>query len=187
MLNNIYFLRHCKTEYNTRDQISGGENISIIDSGIDISELENSDATNMLIMCSPLKRCVETIELLNNKVPYSMKTIIDVRLVERNMGIFQGKERRKVVSAYPDYFTACRFNLRMTPPNGESFEDFFNRVNRFSKDLKNEASLSPVLVSSHNQTLKMLYAILNNMDVNYVWNNINFINGKVTKVIWKSL
>lgn len=182
MLNNIYFLRHCKTEFNAHDFISGGEDISIIENEIDICDLIIADGAKVLIISSPLKRCVETIELLKEKVPYCIDTIFDNRLVERNMGDFQGKARNDAILEYPTYFSTHKFNIKLTPPHGESFDDFFYRVNEFSTDLLKKAALCPIIISSHNQTLKLLYAILNKLDINYVWSNINFANGKITKI-----
>lgn len=170
----IFALRHCQTLYNTNGIISGQANIHICSTFIDLHEYQNVGKS--IIITSPLIRCLETCELLRSRIEVS-QLIVDSRLSERHMGIFQGINRRECQLKYPEYFkNDGRFNRIMSPPQGESFSSFYNRIKEFYDDIRHKDYDSLIIVS-HNQTLKLLQEIMNCNS-----SSLGFINGVLVEL-----
>lgn len=156
----IYVLRHCKTLFNEKNIVSGQTDCPLVDYSVDYSILSNeSHLKSYILISSPLNRCVLTGKILESKSKLQIYPFIDSRIIERNMGIFEGKKRHELFKEYPDYFINGHFKDYMTPPMGESYDDFRFRIASFSMEkllLENN-----IIVCSHNQTLRMLTAIFN--------------------------
>ncbi|MFR5989764.1 MAG: histidine phosphatase family protein [Faecalibacterium prausnitzii] len=69
-----------------------------------------------------------------------------------------------------------------TPPKGESYDAFYQRVSRISQRLF-ELPYHTVLICSHNQFLKMLYFNINQLPVTSSgWNSLDYASGVITKI-----
>lgn len=173
----FYVIRHCATEYNASNLISGNSDVPIIDENVDISCYIRSN--KIKVYSSPLKRCIQTGEILKRKIKFE-HIEIDNRLKERNMGIFDGADRKICVQKCPDMFTADgKFIPEKTPPHGESFEDFYERVFHFWFDVCAELENQDIIVISHNQTLKVLYSIVKGENIRKIWKQLYFENGNL--------
>ena len=173
----LYVIRHCATEDNASNLISGNSDVPIIDRTVDISCYTKSD--KIKVYSSPLKRCIQTGNILRGKIGFK-RMQLDSRLKERNMGIFDGVDRKICIQKCADMFTSDgKFILEKTPPNGESFNEFYERVSQFWSDISIELENYDIIVISHNQTLKVLYSIVNGLDIESIWKKIYFRNGSL--------
>lgn len=180
MKHKLYMLRHCKTTFNKENIMSGQSDCPLLEYIIDDSALKNQQFLEpYILICSPLNRCVCTGILLQQQLKVHFYTVIDHNLLERNMGIFEGNKRTDLVKTYPDYFLNGHYKELMTPPMGESFFSFKTRVNNFSFTLEKMMLKYNVIVCSHNQTLRMLTAILNGKNYTDI---PNYLNGVVVKI-----
>lgn len=50
------------------------------------------------------------------------------------MGIFEGKNRKELSKKYPCYFEKNRFCFKMTPPDGESYQQIQIRIQCFIEE-----------------------------------------------------
>jgi broad specificity phosphatase PhoE len=174
----LYFLRHCSTENNNRNIITGSLNISICsNASLDYTEIKSFD--NLMIISSPLRRCRETVDLMKSNAKIKNQVIYCTKLVERSMGIFEGLNRKEVVYDYPCFFDENKFIYFLTPPRGESFYEISSRADIFVNCLIKLLKKNDVLICSHNQIMKILYFKLKKIDLQKNWNKINFLNGKV--------
>ena len=85
---NIYVVRHGQTDWNKENKLQGNTDIELNDNGrkqaLDLKgELKNIDYD--IIISSPLKRAIQTAELINNNKPI----IIEDNLRERSFGDFE--------------------------------------------------------------------------------------------------
>ena len=181
-MNKLYFLRHFATKNNINGIISGNSNV-------DVADLERKRFSKKcpisIILCSSLNRCIDTMECYINDTKFTGKYTICDDLKERDMGCLNGKSKSQAVSEHPMLFERVdnniMFNVFKTPPNGESYFDFRKRVERFidRTDLFSEN----YLICSHNQTLKMIYHIINRIDITLnSWRSLNFENGEVYEI-----
>lgn len=176
----IYFLRHAKTEYNYQNIISGQSDSPITCKPVLLSSKQQFE----LIYSSPSKRCIETISYLENSTTTPK---YDDRLLERYMGTFEGKSKENLKIDFPNLFKETNkklnFNLFETPPKGESYDCFYERVYSFYQECIVPNNSKNILICSHNQTLKMLYFIYTKTPLTFdSWMRINVPNGKIIAI-----
>ena len=151
---NLYIVRHGETDYNKMNLMQGSSNIPLNFKGknqaLDVSKkLENVDID--LVITSPLVRTKETASIIiGNK---NVKIITDDRIVERGMGILEGKDRSLYdVKKYWDY----KLNY-YNSDKVEKISDLFLRTKLFLDDIKNKYSDKNILIVSHAATIRALY------------------------------
>lgn len=173
MSRNYLFLRHIKTFNNTKHLINGRSLYQPIENKKFISSSYYIDR----IYCSAALRCRQTIDCYletHQTVPIQYLEL----LYERSMGIWEGELKSSIISNNADLFINGNFKLFLTPPSGESYSDFKNRVIDFL-NLTNKEN-GNILVCSHNQFLKMLLLLLSNAAITQeIWNSINFPHGEI--------
>lgn len=169
----VILLRHAKTVLNQRKCITGQLDVEIAENVV-VDEIYNFGG---MIYTSPLKRCRQTLE----KICPDLATVAikDARLIERNMGIFEGEKREAIKWKFPEYFECGKFNVFKTPPGGETYEDLYGRLYSFylERIVRVEEN---VLICGHNHALKVLKAILLQEEITMdYWIRNNFENGEV--------
>lgn len=182
----LFILRHCKTQNNIEHKISGQMDSKIVDFSIDISNI-NQETTFRLglnIITSPAPRCLQTIELIKKEIPGRIKVEIDNRLLERKMGDWEGKKKINIIANNNCKTINGNIDPTLTPPNGESILSCSLRVGEFVSDLKNKSFTAPVLICSHNQTLKILkYKLYGTQNFIEFWGTEKFKNGRIERLI----
>lgn len=87
---------------------------------------------------------------------------------------------------HPQYFINQRFCHQFTPPQGESFYDFLQRVDGFINNeflpYKNRNVQENFIICAHNQILKLLYCRLQNVSIEENWMSLDFPSGTVVKI-----
>lgn len=161
MKKKLYVLRHCKTLFNKENTVSGQTDCPLLEYSVDYSILrKESDLESYILISSPLSRCILTGELLQSQLNFDIPSYIDFRIIERNMGIFEGKKRCELLKKYPYYFFNGHFKEYMTPPMGESYEDFRLRIISFASSMEKMLFDNNIIICSHNQALRMLTAVI---------------------------
>lgn len=182
----IFFLRHCKTSFN-RDRIISGQldTFTILNNTNILTGLEQLQETNeILIISSPLKRCVDTVGVLTQSLGHAAiacRVELFCELKERNFGRFQGLEKSIVIRRYPGYFVNNSFNIHLTPPDGESFNMISERIRAVIKYIES-ASCNTLVICSHNHFLKLLYCALKGFPYTSTV-DFGFKGGELVKVL----
>lgn len=148
----IYIVRHGKTDWNVSGLIQGKTDIPLNKIGEKQAEIAKEKIEDKIDICfsSPLKRAIKTAQILSDVTP-----IIDKRLVERNMGEFEGKPALNYDSKkYWDYKSNYGDN------GVEPIQDLFNRVNSFINEIKEKYSDKTILIVSHGATVRALHFAL---------------------------
>lgn len=176
MIKQIYFLRHFKTLNNTNHLLNGRSLNMPIVNGIPIQYANTVD----IIFCSTALRCRQTIHHFSPK-PCSPIVYTDL-LLERDLGLMEGQPRDKMIEQYPNLFASTKLIVYATPPNGEDFNTFQQRINKFWKSIQ-KMGHENILICSHNQTLKMLYFTVKEKSIALdAWNNLSFPYGKIVRI-----
>lgn len=177
--NNIFFLRHLKTLNNDLCIISGQSDSEIMETNHHLIDMSRFDK----IYCSPSMRCIKTIELLGNQSDTLSNIVYDKRLLERNMGKLEGMIKEEGEKKYSELFRDGVFNVFKTPPQGESYVCFKERVEEFYNDYLYVKGNNNILICSHNQTLKLLRLLILKKDISYYsWMEYSFRNGELTEI-----
>jgi len=104
------------------------------------------------IYCSPLRRAVETAACLG-----IVDAILETRIAERNLGVFEGLTPEECRARYPEAFSAfLAFDADFQIPGGESRAQNLARVVAWLRDC---ACHRRVLAVTHGGTVDFLYRL----------------------------
>lgn len=121
----IYFIRHGKTLWNVEERYIGSTDMSLCRTGIE--ELQKKWRASSIkfdfLYSSPMKRCVETAELIFPQSDIKREP----NLRERNFGIFEGKRYGDLKDDI-NFIKFVESKGGFPIPDGESREDFEKRI-----------------------------------------------------------
>lgn len=182
----LFALRHCKTQNNIEKRISGQSDSLIIDYSVDISILDQEVIykLGLNVITSPAPRCLKTIDVIKQHIPGKITIQTDERLLERHMGLWEGKFKKSIMTHTAWETINEHINPYHTPPNGESISKCIKRIDEFLIDLEHNSLNTPIMICGHNQTLKLLkfqlFKLPNLIDF---WKAESFENGKVERLL----
>lgn len=173
----LFFLRHLRTEHNVSACING--------QSIRLPVLEMRPIIGArdvdTVYCSPALRCRQTVECFSG-TNSAQSIVYSDMLLERDMGKLEGQKRDAAAAHYPELFDGKQFRVFETPPEGEPFSDFMQRVRSFCANYLETAS-GDVVICSHNQFLKALYFIASKEQISEKrWKALSFPFGKMVPI-----
>lgn len=156
----IYLVRHGQTQENVDHILSGNSNTSLTEEGQNqarnaISQISN---TCSIMYSSDLVRCKQTAAILNEKL--KLPVVYDMRLRERDMGAFQGKDAREVDPKINEDGKKLTYDNRAV--GGESVEDVKKRVISFIDDVQKKEAGKEILVVTSAGIIRLMHFIFNN-------------------------
>ena len=160
LLKTIYLVRHGTTTYNEQDLLQGRIENPLNSQGRREAELlaDRLKAEKFdIIYYSPLKRTVQTAEIINKHHNLPTEKIDD--FVEIDLGDWEGKEYHKIIEKNKLFFQQWMKNPDVVIPGGESFNQVFTRVKRGVESILNSAH-HKILIVGHASVNR---AILGNM------------------------
>ena len=95
-----------------------------------------------LIISSPLKRALQTAEIIN--ASRNIPIITDERISERDFGEFEGKGRGDF-----DFYEFWSYKESKRYISAENIEDFFNRIYAFLNEIREKYEDKKVLLVTH--------------------------------------
>lgn len=165
----IYLLRHGETEANKNKFYYGKLDVSLNEKGRAQAKsagalLKNINFSSIYI--SERKRTKETAEIALGK---SAEFIIDKRINEINFGEFEGKSYEEIQKKFPKEYQEWNNNWKeFVPPGGESYLQFYSRVESFMKELLNEDE-KEVLIVTHGGVMRAIYCYVLDNNMNLYW------------------
>jgi broad specificity phosphatase PhoE len=161
-LETVYLIRHGETEWNIIGRWQGILDVQLNKVGREQAQKLAEEAKNTgieAIYSSDLSRAAETAQAL--AAPLGLTPILDTRLRELHIGVFQGLKEAEIKQKYPEEFAAFLANpLEYRIPEGESRMDLQARVFALWKELLSSSQHQTIALVSHNGTLKMLLSAL---------------------------
>lgn len=141
----ILLTRHGQTEWNLLKKVQGKADIELNDKGIQQAETTRDSLKEEridLILCSPLKRAIQTAEIINQG--RNIRMIIDERVSERDFGEFEGMSNTDF-----DFNAFWSYKQNLKYDKAENIKDFFRRVYNFLDNIKNEYAGKRILIVAH--------------------------------------
>ena len=178
----LFLMRHCKTKNNACGFFSGQMNIDASELEIDIGGLVREEK-KLIVFSSTLNRCKQTYNQLAKYIePHAICYFES--LIERDYGRFEGKMKAEIREKYAGFFDQGIFNYKMTPPEGESFDEFYGRISQFywNENIAEMAEDNDIIILAHQNVLKAISCIHLNLNPEVMWNKLNFINGGIYKI-----
>lgn len=133
------------------------------------------------IIASPLKRTRETAAAISEQT--SVEVLIDDRLHETGLGIYNDGPIDRFFSKYPD----MRMRITPDPLDGtESIIDMRGRIEGFLRDVRQVYQGKKVVIVSHGDVLDQLYGILKRESPGQVFDDDWYPKkGSCTEVAWE--
>ncbi len=156
----IYLLRHAETDLNKDHIMQGRSNPVLSRKGMkDAEQFRDVFKKYPVDVCytSPLFRAMQTAFT----VVYDRCVINkDLRLIERNLGEYEGKvveevEKNDNLKDYDDFVMNIHDN------GMEPIRDVYKRVDEFLNDIKKKHKDENVLIVSHSSIIRCLHNVLN--------------------------
>lgn len=154
----LYVVRHGQTIINVKKLINARNIIGINKKGKQEAENATKQIKNEkidLIICSPLRRTKQTCKIINKN---KTKVIYDKRILERNSRSMQFQLIEKL-----DFNQWYDTNKEKVYKNSEGFKSILERVQSFLEELKIKYPDKSILIVTHGDICKAIYAYINNI------------------------
>jgi len=166
---NIYIARHGQDQDNIKGILNGQRDMELTDQGIEqansvAKKINDSKIKFDQIYSSPLKRAFKTAQIIsektNNPTPVVMQD-----LIERNFGVMTGKHHSCIISeCSPKIIQSKDITYFLEPEGAETFPQLVQRAQRLLKKIKETHGQGNILLVSHGDIGKMIYAAYYNLD-----------------------
>jgi len=180
----LYVIRHGETEWNKEKRSQGRLDSSLTEKGKKDAcslgdRLDNTEFCQ--IISSPSGRTLETARLVKGERMIPLTT--DERLMEIDLGAWQGKTEEEVKSLYPEEFDAYwNEPERYKGVGGETFLQVQQRIIKFLKDLEETVTEGNILIVTHGVVMKTLYLLCRNTSLKHLWDP-PFIHGTSLTIV----
>ncbi len=168
----LYLVRHGQTDYNLRNLLQGSTDNPLNETGRQQARHLARMLRNVpfeVIYSSPLKRALETAEIIREANVNRPPILLDERLREIDMGEWEGKYFPAILEEHRDMFERIRSNpFEYVPPGGESFSHFVDRLRSFVEDLRRKEH-ELVLIVAHQMVNSVLRILVEGADWREFW------------------
>lgn len=162
----LFLMRHGETLFNAEGRYQGQRDAPLSARGLAQAEAVSSalaaevPGQNVRLICSPLGRVQQSVEVLLRHLPADTAQRIDPRLKELSMGAFEGKNRAEIAIHWPDIRRGlAKREWMFHAPGGESLDAFTKRVSDALNDIRETQKAAPgtaQIIVSHAMTGRIL-------------------------------
>jgi alpha-ribazole phosphatase len=167
----LYLVRHGVTELNEKQVYQGWTDAGLSKTGRGQCELVKQKLSGVsfdAVVSSPLQRAISSAQLICG-VDRDQIMICEA-FKEIHFGRWEGLSYQEAERQYPREWRAwCADWQGYSPPQGECFTDFYERVRRGWEELTPLYSGKTVLIISHAGPLRVIASILLKMQVADYW------------------
>lgn len=155
----VYLIRHGETTGDIENRYGGSFNDHLTEKG---QEQIKATAQRLvgkeieLILSSPLIRASETAQIIKNVIKVPVEYIDGLR--ERHYGVLSGLTKEEANQKYPEA-VKLHEDYKNTDPEGESYEDFYQRVTEAFKSIT-EKDYKTIALTIHSGPIKVIYRSL---------------------------
>jgi broad specificity phosphatase PhoE len=156
----VYLVRHGQTAWNAGHKAQGHTDIPLDEEGLEQARLlahAFDERPFTRILSSDLRRAKDTAVPLAERHGIQVEERPELR--ERSFGDWEGNPYESIAQRFIEqemFSNEARENIR--PPNGESQQDVWNRIDRIAAEI--ETSHEPLVVVSHGGSSALLLARL---------------------------
>lgn len=174
----LYVIRHGETEWNKEKRSQGRLDSALTDKGKEDARSLGErlkDTEFCQIISSPSGRTLETATLVKRERQIPLTT--DDRLMEIDLGHWQGKTDSEVREQYPESYDAYWNEPKaFAGEGGETFLQVQERLLEFLVDIEKKFKDGNVLIFTHGVVIKTLYLLCRNDSIKQIWDP-PFIHG----------
>ncbi|AEB76067.1 alpha-ribazole phosphatase [Clostridium botulinum] len=161
-MTSLYLARHGESELNVTGVYFGATDCSLTQKGenqcIELRE-KLRDINFDVIITSPLKRAFHSAELISNASKEDIIVFEDI--MELDFGAWEGMNYKDIEKKYNSEWQEWINDwVNASPPNGESFKDFYTRVEISLENILSKYKDKKILVVCHQGTLRVIASVL---------------------------
>ena len=172
----LYIVRHGETDGNVNKIMDGIRDIPINKNGEKqalIAREQLKDVKFNLIICSPLTRTKQTMNIINI---HNYPVIYEPQIMERDCGEFMGKSFDSLDrDLYWNYLDETKYE------KAENIKDFFKRIYNFIDYIKEKYSDKTILLVTHGGVSKVIHCYFNGIPENGNLRHIGLSNCEIIK------
>lgn len=155
----LYIVRHGEIDFNIEERYAGSVDVELNEKGLqqahDIANEVNKLNVD-LIITSPLKRCMQTAEIVRGVINAPIVVANEFR--ERAVGVFEGLTRAEAQSRYPELWARNITRIyNDAPPGGETIKAVESRVYAGLQKVQAEYEDKNILIVTHAFVGKMIH------------------------------
>ncbi|HHX0137167.1 TPA: histidine phosphatase family protein [Staphylococcus aureus] len=172
----IYLVRHGKSKSNYdnkhfRSYFCGQLDVPLTDTGTKSADVLCDYFKEKQIEHVYVSDLLRTQQTFEHIFPYDIASTTTPLLRERSLGVFEG-EYKDEISANPKYekyfndpnFKDFRHSFSQKAPEGESYEDVYQRVEHFMNHVVNEdTQKDDIVIVAHQVVIRCLMVYFNNV------------------------
>ena len=159
----IYIGRHGQNQDNADGILNGHRDMALTDIGIqqahELAEgIQKEDFTFDVVYTSPLSRAKKTAEIVCETLGIAKPIVLEAA-IERDFGVMTGKLVKDIEPlCAPDIIKTDMVTYFLSPEGGETFSALLERASRVLDDIKAKHPDGSILIVTHGDFGKMLYA-----------------------------
>lgn len=159
----IYIARHGQNEDNAKGILNGHRDLPLTEignaQGRELAEgIKELSLTFDAVYTSPLIRAKRTAEIVCERLGLKPPQVLD-SIIERDFGIMTGKRLEEIRElCHPDILETETITYFLSPPGAETFPMLIERAKRALDHIHREHPTGIVLLVTHGDLGKMLYA-----------------------------
>lgn len=180
----IYLARHGQDGDNVNGILNGHRNEPLTELGLQqartlAQEIKGAGITFDAIYSSPLRRAYTTAEAISQTLGIEKPAVMP-DLIERDFGIMTGKPTKDIATlCAPDIIQANPICYFLSPEGAETFPQLVERGKRIIAEVQQKHHDGSVLLVSHGDIGKMIYAAYYNLDWKTVLTQFHFGNSEM--------
>lgn len=169
----IYLARHGQDQDNANGILNGRRDMPLTSKGLEqahqvASKIKEHNLSFDHIFASPLQRAFKTACIIADTTGMPEPTVMP-ELIERDFGVMSGKEQTQIVElCTPDILKTDTITYFLSPAGAETFPDLLARATKLLMKLTAEHPDGKVLLVTHGDFGKMIYAAYYDLD----WMNV---------------
>ncbi len=183
-MTNIYIVRHGQNKDNANGILNGHRDLPLTQLGIDQAKelaqsIKEADIHINKAYSSPLQRAYITGKIITDNLGIDAPEKMDI-LIERDFGIMTGKLIKDIEKlCSPDIIKTDIITYFITAEWAETFPQLIERAKKALEYIENKHSNENILIATHGDFGKMLYAAYYNLDRKEVLVKFHFGNSEV--------
>ncbi len=181
----LYLARHGQNEDNAEGVLNGHRDRPLTEKGMEqahevADKIKESGIHFSHILTSPLIRAHTTADIIAKKVNFDGKVEVEPLLIERDFGVMTGVEQKRIEElCAPDILKTATVTYFLSPKNAETFPDLLKRAKKLFSTLKERFQDGDILLVSHGDFGKMLYAAFYDLPWESVLKDFHFGNSEL--------
>jgi broad specificity phosphatase PhoE len=180
----IYLARHGQNEDNANGLLNGHRDLPLTSIGIDqaaevAEKIRVAGLRFDAILSSPLSRALQTAQIIASTNDLPSPVVLD-GLIERDFGVMTGLEQSRIEElCAPDIIKTDTVTYFLSPKDAETFPDLLERAKILLEKIADEYKEGSVLLVTHGDLGKMIYAQYYGLDWQDVLTLFHFGNSEL--------